>query len=116
MKSIWIALIVLITPSAICDLLFYAFCKKDEVVNHYKNKVLTMVMRIKFVKELNEETGLKTTSNEPFLPNINNLIYTVTFDSNNLAHFFIGSTEVASGVKDALMKLFTAGHAHLVSK
>ena len=39
-----------------------------------------MVMRIKFVKELNEETGLKTTLNEPFLPNINNLIYTVTYD------------------------------------
>jgi hypothetical protein len=75
-----------------------------------------MVMRIKFVKELNEDTGLMTTLNEPFLPNINNLIYTVTFDSNNFAHFFIGSTEVASGVKDALMKLFTQGHAHLVSK
>ena len=75
-----------------------------------------MVMRIKFVKELNEDTGLMTTLNEPFLPNINNLIYTVTFDSNNLAHLFIGSTEVASGVKDALLKLFTAGHAHLVSK
>ena len=28
----------------------------------------------------------------------------------------IGSTEVASGVKDALLKLFTAGHAHLVSR
>ena len=75
-----------------------------------------MVMRIKFVKELNEDTGLMTTLNEPFLPNINNLTYTVAFDSNNLAHFFVGSTEVASGVKDALMKLFTAGHAHLVSK
>jgi hypothetical protein len=75
-----------------------------------------MVMRIKFVKELNEDTGLMTTLNELFLPNINNLIYTVTFDSNNLAHFFISSTEVASGVKDALMKLFMAGHAHLVSK
>jgi hypothetical protein len=75
-----------------------------------------MVMRIKFVKELNEDTGLMTTLNEPFLPYINNLIYTVTFDSNNFAHFFIGSTEVASGVKDTLMKLFTAGHAHLVSK
>ena len=75
-----------------------------------------MVMRIKFVKELNEDTGLMTTLNELFLPNINNLIYTVTFDSNNLAHFFISSTEVSSGVKDALMKLFMAGHAHLVSK
>jgi hypothetical protein len=75
-----------------------------------------MVMKIKFVKELNEETGLKTTTNEPFLPIINNVIYTVTFDSNNFAHFFIGSTEVASGVKDALMKLFTMGHAHLVGK
>jgi hypothetical protein len=92
------------------------FSIKDKFINHYENKVITMVMRIKFVKELNEETGLKTTLNEPFLPNINNLIYTVTFDSNNLAHFFIGSTEVASGVKDALLKLFTAGHAHLVSK
>jgi hypothetical protein len=73
-----------------------------------------MVMKIKFVKELNEETGFKTTTNEPFLPIINNVIYTVTFDSKNFAHFFIGSTEVASGVKDALMRLFTAGHAHLV--
>ena len=89
---------------------------KDGFINQYENKVITMVMRIKFVKELNEETGLKTTLNEPFLPNINNLIYTVTYDSNNLAHFFVGSTEVASGVKDALMKLFSAGHAHLVSK
>ena len=75
-----------------------------------------MVMRIKFVKELNKETGLMTTANEPFLPNINNLIYTVTYDSNNLAHFFIGSTEVASGVKDVQMKLFTAVHDHLVGK
>lgn len=92
------------------------FGDKNEVINHYENKVITMVMRIKFVKELNEEAGLKTNTNEPFLPNINDLIYTVTFDSNNLAHFFIGSTEVASGVKDALMKLFTTGHAHLVGK
>ena len=75
-----------------------------------------MVMRIKFVKELNEDTGLMTTLNEPFLPYINNLIYTVTFDSNNRAYFFIGSTEVANGVKDALLKLFTTGHAHLVGK
>jgi hypothetical protein len=75
-----------------------------------------MVMRIKFVKKLNEENGIRTTTNEPFSPNINNLIYTVTFDSNNRAYFFIGSTEVASGVKDALMKLFTTGHAHLVGK
>ena len=75
-----------------------------------------MVMRIKFVKELNEETGLKTTLNEPFLPNINNLIYTVTVDSKNFVHFFIGSTEVAGGLQDALMKLIAAGHAHLVSK
>ena len=73
-------------------------------------------MRVRFVKELNEETGLKTTLIEPFLPNINNLIYTVTFDSNNFAHFFIGSTEVASGVKDALMKLLTVDHADLVGK
>ena len=64
-----------------------------------------MVMRVRFVKELNEETGLKTTLIEPFLPNINNLIYAVTFDSTNSAHFYVGSTEVASGVKDALMKL-----------
>ena len=92
------------------------FGDKNEVINHYENKVITMVMRIKFVKELNEETGLKTTLNEPFLPNINNLIYTVTFDSNNLAHFFIGSTEVAGGLQDSLMKLIAAGHAHLVSK
>ena len=116
MKSIWIALIALITSSEICDLLYYALAIKDGFINHYENKVITMVMRIKFVKELNEDTGLKTTLNEPFLPNINNLIFTVTFDSNNLAHFFIGSTEVASGVKDALLKLFTAGHAHLVSR
>jgi len=75
-----------------------------------------MVMRIKFVKELNKETGLMTTTNEPFLPNINNLIYTVTVDSKNFVHFFIGSTEVASGLQDALMKLIAAGHAHLVSK
>jgi hypothetical protein len=53
---------------------------KDGFINQYENKVITMVMRIKFVKELNEETGLKTTLNEPFLPNINNLIYTVTYD------------------------------------
>ena len=116
MKSIRIALIALITSSEICDLLYYSFDIKDGFINHYENKVWTMVMRIKFVKELNEDTGLKTTLNEPFLPNINNLIYTVTFDSNNLAHLFIGSTEVASGVKDALLKLFTAGHAHLVSR
>lgn len=75
-----------------------------------------MVMRIKFVKELNKETGLMTTANEPFLPNINNLIYTVTVDSKNFVHFFIGSTEVAGGLQDALMKLIAAGHAHLVSK
>ena len=70
----------------------------------------------KFVKELNKETGLMTTTNEPFLPNINNLIYTVTVDSKNFVHFFIGSTEVAGGLQDALMKLIVAGHAHLVSK
>ena len=66
-----------------------------------------------FTSEYEKESS---TTNEPFFPNINNLIYTVTFDSNNRAHFFIGSTEVASGVKDALMKLFTTGHAHLVGK
>jgi hypothetical protein len=96
--------------------MFYAFGSKGKDVNHYKNKVRNMVLKIKFVKKLNEGNGLKTTTNEPFLPNINNLIYTVTFDSNNRAYFFIGSTEVASGVKDALMKLFTTGHAHLVGK
>jgi hypothetical protein len=75
-----------------------------------------MVMRVKFVKELNEETGLKTTLNEPFLPNINNLIYTVTFDSINSANFYVGINEFASSVKDALMKLLTVDHAHLVGK
>ena len=64
-----------------------------------------MVMRVRFVKELNEETGLKTTLIEPFLPNINNLIYEVTIDSINSAHFYVDSNEFASGVKDALMKL-----------
>ena len=39
MKSIWIALIALITSSEICDLLYYAFGIKDEFINHYKNKV-----------------------------------------------------------------------------
>jgi hypothetical protein len=75
-----------------------------------------MVMRVKFVKELNEETGLKTTLTEAFLPNINNLIYAVTFDSINSANFCVGSNEFASGVKDALMKLLTVDHAHLVGK
>ena len=66
MKSIWIALIALITSSEICDLLYYALAIKDGFINHYENKVITMVMRIKFVKGLNEDAGLKTTTNVCF--------------------------------------------------
>ena len=75
-----------------------------------------MVMRVKFVKELRVGDGLKTISNDPFLPLVNDLIYTVTVDSNNFAHFFIGSTEVAGGLHDSFLKLITTGHAHLVAK
>ena len=62
------------------------FGDKNEVINHYENKVITMVMRIKFVKELNEENGLKTNTNEPFLPNINDLIYTVILPPESGSH------------------------------
>ena len=75
-----------------------------------------MVYRVKFVKELRVGDGLKTISDDPFLPLVNDLIYTVTVDSNNFAHFFIGSSEVAGGLHDSFLKLITTGHAHLVAK
>ena len=40
MISIWVTLIALITPSEICDLLYYAFGIKDEFISHHEYKVL----------------------------------------------------------------------------
>jgi hypothetical protein len=75
-----------------------------------------MVMKIKFTKALQKDSGLLLMTNKPFLPIIDDTVYTVTFDFNDNAHFFIGSTELACGARDALMNIIAADYAHLVNK
>ncbi len=70
-----------------------------------------MVMRVKFVKGLPKDSGLKTSSNEAFSPEPDtSTVYTVTVRSDNYILVFIGSNELASGPQESLVQLIKTGH------
>ena len=73
-----------------------------------------MVMKIKFVLPLTDDSGLRTPTGDPFHPTLDIATYTVIVRSDDFVKLYIGSIFVAEGKQDFLVELIRTGYVAFV--